>query len=170
MKIRGFTDSSLRVISIVVMTSMFIALMTLQVYAQSLSPLEEDQDGDGDLINEESSIGWGCYMDEHLLKNMVESLGGEHEPTISVDNCNFVMHYLSGQCEELTAKGANVTGVCNENLRIYLSSHDLLNDDFPTDREQFDSILEDFNQNQDTEEQDRATEEANTPSWTKGLE
>jgi hypothetical protein len=161
---------SLYILSGVVTTFMFIGLMIPQAHAQTMSPLIEDQDGDGNPLNEESRIGWGCYMDETFFKSLSATLGSEHKPTISVDDCNFVMHYLSGQCEELMAKGANVTGVCNENLRIYLSSHDLLTNDYPTDREQFNSILDEFNQKKAAAEQERATEEANTPSWTKELE
>jgi hypothetical protein len=40
----------------------------------------------------------------------------EFEPSVSEEDCNFAMDYLSGQCEEQTAIGANVTEVCNLGL------------------------------------------------------
>ena len=57
------------------------------------------------------------------------------------------MHYLSGQCEEQTAKGVNVTGVCTATLRDYLTTKDLYTKDFPTDTERFNTILDQFKQN-----------------------
>lgn len=80
------------------------------------------------------------------------------------------MHYLSGQCEELTTRGVNVTGVCDESLADYLEQQDLLTKEFPTDKEQFIVILDEFKQKRALEEEENAAREANTPSWTEGLE
>ena len=131
-----------------------------QAHAQ-ISPLTEDQDGDGDPLNEEKGIG-----------DIAAQFGIEQqvELTLSEDDCNFVMQYLSGQCEEQTAKGVNVTEVCNTTLSDYLKSRDLLTKDFPTDTELFNAILEEFNQKGASAEQKAAQKEANTPSWAKGLD
>ena len=52
-----------------------------------------------------------------------ESTFGEMLPsTLSEEGCNFAMHYLSGQCEEQTAKCVNVTGVFDATLKDYLST------------------------------------------------
>jgi hypothetical protein len=90
--------------------------------------------------------------------------------TLSEDDCNFTMHYLSGQCEEQTAKGVNVTGVCDATLRDYLSTQNLYTQDFPTDTERFNTILDEFKQKRTSEIQEAAQTEANKPSWAEGLE
>lgn len=92
------------------------------------------------------------------------------EPTLNEDDCDFAMHYLSGQCEELTAKGVNVTMVCDDILAYYLQTQQLYTKDFPTDIERFNSVLAEFKQNVASEEQQRASEEANKPSWAENLE
>ena len=66
--------------------------------------------------------------------------------------------------------GANVTEVCNTMLSGYLEEHDLLTKDFLTDREQFNSIVDEFERKASLEEQQNASEGANTPSWTNDLE
>ena len=158
------------------MNSLFIIVIVLPVYAQSPSPLEEDQDGNGNPLNEEEGIIFNCFVDEGMVRNLSTLLERQYgieqqvETTISEDNCNYVMHYLSGQCEEQTASGANVTAVCNTMLSGYLEDHDLLTKNFPTDREQFNTIMEEFDRQRALEEQEIATEETNTPSWTKDLE
>jgi hypothetical protein len=86
------------------------------------------------------------------------------------DDCNFVMHYLSGQYEEQTAKGVNVTQICDTFLSRYLGSRDLLTNDFPTDTKRFSALLDEFKQNVASEEQQRASKEANKPSWAENLE
>jgi hypothetical protein len=162
----------LYILSGAVITFMFIDLMTPQVYAQSLSPLEEDQDGDGDPLNEEYDIRADCYVDVESSKRLSDPT--LIEPTLSEDDCNFAMHYLSGQCEELTAIGVNVTMVCDDTLAYYLRSQQLYTKDFPTDIERFNSVLAEFKQNEASEEQERAQEEAqeeaNNPSWAENLE
>lgn len=90
-----------------------IILAVPQVYAQVLTPLEEDQDGDGDPLNEEKDISWNCSVDLLASDTSQAMLGYKIEGTLSEDDCDFIMHYLSGQCEEQTAKGVNVTEVCN---------------------------------------------------------
>ena len=92
------------------------------------------------------------------------------ETTLSESDCDFAMHYLSGQCEEQTIKGVNVTEVCDTFLSDYLKSRNLLTKDFPTDTERFNAILDEFNQKKALEEQEKASEEADIPSWTEGLE
>jgi hypothetical protein len=142
-----------------------------QVQAQT-SPLTEDQDGDGDPLNEERGISFSCTIDQDVIGDIAAQFGIEQqvELTLSEDDCNFVMHYLSGQCEEQTAKGVNVTEVCNASLSDYLKSRDMLTKDFPTDTERFSAILDEFNQKRVSEEREKASEEANTPSWAKGLD
>ena len=142
-----------------------------QAHAQ-ISPLTEDQDGDGDPLNEEKGISFSCTMDQDVIGDIAAQFGIEQqvELTLSEDDCNFVMQYLSGQCEEQTAKGVNVTEVCNTTLSDYLKSRDLLTKDFPTDTELFNAILEEFNQKGASAEQKAAQKEANTPSWAKGLD
>lgn len=154
------------------MSPLFIVVIALPVYAQSLSPLEEDQDGDGNPLNEEEGIVFNCFVDEGMVRSLARQFGIEQQvgTTLSEDDCNYVMHYLSGQCEEQTATGANVTAVCNTMLSGYLEDHDLLTKNFPTDREQFNTIMEEFDRQTAIEEQEKTTEEANTPSWTKDLE
>jgi hypothetical protein len=156
---------------------LLLTLMTPQIHAQPLSPLEVDQDGDGDPINEESDLKWDCDFDHtfgaELGESMESTFGDQWEtppPTLSEDDCNFAMHYLSGQCEELTAKGANVTQVCDSSLRDYLSTKSLYTKDFPTDTERFNSVLDEFRQNEASEEQESASREANKPSWAENLD
>jgi hypothetical protein len=147
---------------------MFISLMTPAIHAQSLSPLEVDQDGDGNPLNEEFDIRADCYVDVELSKRLSDPT--LIEPTLSEDDCNFAMHYLSGQCEELIAKGVNVTMVCDDILAYYLRSQQLYTKDFPTDIERFNSVLAEFKQNVASEEQQMASKEANKPSWAENLE
>jgi hypothetical protein len=163
---------SLYILSGAVITFMFIDLMTPQVYAQSLSPLEEDQDGDGDPLNEEIDIRSTCYVDftSGLAKATEGAFGTKMETTLSEDDCNFAMHYLSGQCEEQTAKGVNVAELCNTFLSDYLKAQDLFTKDYPTDTERFNAVLEEYNQRKVSEEQEKAQEEANKPSWAENLE
>lgn len=150
---------------------MFIGLMTPQAHAQT-SPLTEDQDEDGDPLNEEDKIKITCDVDfaSGLGEAVEGAFGTKMETTLSEDDCDFVMHYLSGQCEEQTAKGVNVTEVCDTFLSDYLKSRDLFTKDFPTDTERFNAILDEYNQKKASEEQEKASEEANTPSWAKGLD
>lgn len=119
-----------------------------------------------DPVNEELDIRADCYVD-HV---MVPASGFTSEPEVSEDDCNFVMHYLSGECEAQTTIGDELREICGESLRHYLSSRDLLTKDFPTDTERFNEILDELNQNEVLEEQEQAREEANTPSWAKDLE
>lgn len=79
------------------------------------------------------------------------------------------MHYLSGQCEEETAKGVNVTEVCDYFLSDYLKSRNLFTKDFPTDTERFNAVLDEFKQNEALEKQEAASKEANKPSWAEDL-
>jgi hypothetical protein len=137
LKIRGYVDLSLY--SGAALTFMFIVigLMTTpyqQAHAQT-SPLTEDQDGDGDPLNEEFDIRADCYVDQELIRQFTL----ENSPiltdtiewaTLSEDDCNFVMQYLSGQCEEQDAKGVNVTMVCDDTLAQYLGSRNLLTKDY----------------------------------------
>jgi hypothetical protein len=155
-----------------------IGLMTTpyQVHAQT-SPLTEDQDGDGDPLNEEDDIEADCNFDHTIGADMgaaFESTFGDKwetpPPTLSEADCNFAMHYLSGQCEEQTAKGVNVTGVCDATLKDYLSTKNLYTKDFPIDTEQFNAILDEFKQGEAAEKQEAAQKEANKPSWAEGLE
>lgn len=146
-----------------------------QAHAQ-ISPLTEDQDGDGDPLNEESDLMYDCDFDHtsgaELAAAFEGAFGDQFEappPTLSEDDCNFAMHYLSGQCEQ-TPKGVNVTGVCNTTLRDYLSAKDLYTKDYPTDTERFNTILDRYKQNEVSEEQASAQKEANKPSWAEGLE
>jgi hypothetical protein len=76
------------------------------------------------------------------------AFGKKMETTLNEEDCNFAMHYLSGQCEEQTAKGGNVTKVCDSTLRDYLSTQNLYTKDFPTDTERFNSVLDEFKQNE----------------------
>jgi hypothetical protein len=150
------------------MILLLVATVLPLVYAQSVSPLEEDQDGDGDPLNEEFDIRADCYVDQELTKRLSDPT--LIEPTLSEEDCNFVMHYLSGQCEGQTAKGVNVTMVCDDNLAYYLESRNLLTKDFPTDTERFNTLSGEFRQEEAMEEQERASEEANRPSWAENLE
>ncbi len=114
--------------------SLFIIAIVLPVYAQSASPLTEDQDGDGNPINEEDELVVHCDVDFSSLygmRQLSESLGNEFEPTVSEDDCNYALHYLSGQCEEQTAAGANLTEVCNETLSNFLKAAGLIHKGFP---------------------------------------
>ena len=143
--------------------------MTSQAHAQTLSPLTEDQDGDGDPINEESDISRSCLDDFHLSKAH-ESLGMEMNMTLSLskEDCDFVMHYLSGQCEE-----QNVEDVCTASLVDYLMTQGLYTTDYPTDTARFNELLEEREQKRTLKEQQIIREEqeaeANRPDWTKNL-
>jgi hypothetical protein len=92
------------------------------------------------------------------------------ETTLSQDDCDFVMHYLSGQCEEQITKGTNVTQVCNQSLSNYLQFRGLFTRDFPTDDERFNDLLDEYNQKVALAEQEMAQKEANEPSWAENLE
>jgi hypothetical protein len=107
-----------------------------------------DQDGNGDPLNEEMNIKGDCNSDfrSGLGEAVPGSFGYGMETTHSQDDCDFVMHYLSGQCEEQVARGTNVTGVCDESLSMYLRFRDLFTKDFPTDDERFNDIMGEFNQ------------------------
>ena len=84
--------------------------MAPQALAQTetLSPLTVDQDGDGDPLNEEHDIMYDCDFDHTFATELGAAMeaspyGDQWEtqpPTLSEDDCNFAMHYLSGQCEE----------------------------------------------------------------------
>lgn len=150
---------------------MFIILAAPLAYAQSLSPLEEDQDGDGDLLNEEDAIKITCDVDfaSGLGEASELAFGTKMETTLSEDDCDFVMHYLSGQCETQTAKGANVTEVCDTFLSDYLKSRDLFTKDFPTDSERFNAVLDEYNQKKASEAQEKARD-PNKPTWAQDLE
>jgi hypothetical protein len=89
---------------------MLIGLMAPQAHAQTMSPLTEDQDGDGNPLNEEDRIKITCDVDftSGLGEMSEEVFGKKMETTLGESDCDFVMHYLSGQCEEQTAKGANI--------------------------------------------------------------
>jgi len=154
------------------MALLLVATLLPQVYAQSMSPLENDQDGDGDLLNEEIDLRSTCAVDftSGLAEAVEGAFGTEMETTLSEDDCNFAMHYLSGQCEEQTTKGVNVTRLCNTFLSDYLKAQDLYTRDFPTDTERFNTILDELKQKEAMEEQERASEEANRPSWAENLE
>jgi hypothetical protein len=173
LQIRGYIDLSLYSGAALTFMFIIIILMTTPYQAQAqTSPLTEDQDGDGDPLNEESGIRFSCSVDQDLIRGLASQFGIESKVhlTLSEDDCNYVMQYLSGQCEEQTAKGVNVTGVCDSTLSDYLEKRDLLTKDYPTDREQFNTIMDRFMQKRAANEQKQAAEEANTPSWAKGLD
>jgi hypothetical protein len=149
-----------------------IGLMTTpyqQAHAQT-SPLTEDQDGNGDPLNEESDLKTDCSFDQTSPMLGVLELSEKWATTLSEEDCNFAMHYLSGQCEEQTAKGVNVTGVCDTALSDYLSVKNLYTKDFPTYTERFNTILDEFKQKRTSEKQEAAQTEANKPSWAENLE
>jgi hypothetical protein len=115
--------------------------MTPQARAQTEtpSPLTEDQDGDGSPTNEEEDISLSCYND-YKTNQSAQDLGMEMDMTFSLSegDCDFVMHYLSGQCEK-----QNAEDVCDFELRQYLLEKLLLrNTDYPTDNARFDALLE----------------------------
>jgi hypothetical protein len=87
---------------------MLIGFATPMAHAQTLSPLTQDQDEDGDPLNEEYSLRADCATDQEMAK-IFANIETEFERTLSEDDCDFAMHYLSGQCEEQTTKGVNVT-------------------------------------------------------------
>lgn len=149
---------------------MTIGLMTLQAHAQTLSPLTEDQDGDGNPINEEEDISLSCYNDFKLNQSH-QQLGMVMNMTfnLSAQDCDFVMHYLSGQCEK-----ENVEDVCNYTLSDYLTEKGLLrNTDYPTDSSRFNALLEEREQKRILNEQQIARDERegdpNTPDWAENL-
>ena len=162
---------SLYIISGGVITLMFIGLMIPQALAQTetLSPLTEDQDGDGDPINEEEDISRSCNDDLHM-KQANEDLGMEMNMTFSLskEDCDFVMHYLSGQCEK-----QNVEDVCTSTLADYLMTQGLLNTDYHTDNARFNALLEEREQKRILNEQQIIREEqeaeANRPDWTENV-
>lgn len=139
-----------------------------QAHAQT-SPLNEDQDRNGDPLNEEGDLKIDCTFDHASPMVDILELSKEWETTLTEDDCNYAMHYLSGQCEQ-TPKGVNVTVVCDTPLRDYLSIKNLYTKDFPTDTERFNTILDEFKQKRTSEIQEAAQEEANKPSWAEGLE
>lgn len=73
MHIGGRANSALY-ISQVMITLVLIGSVISQVHAQALTPLQEDQDGDGDPLNEEQSIIFACSISssaENLLGQFV---------------------------------------------------------------------------------------------------
>ena len=138
-----------------------------QAYAQT-SLLTEDQDGNGDPLNEEGDLKIDCTFDHASPMVDILELSKEWETTLTEDDCNYAMHYLSGQCE-ITPKVVNVTGVCDTDLRDYLSMKNLYTSDFPTDTERFTTILDEFKQKRTSEMQEAAQKEASKPSWTENL-
>jgi hypothetical protein len=160
MKIIGY------VLTGVLLASISAGTLASPINAQTTPPFEDDRDGDGDPINEELDIRVACYVDYV----MGPSAGFSFEPKLNEDDCNFAMHYLSGQCEAQTTIGAELMEVCSGSLRQYLSSQDLLTKDFPTDRERFNELFDELKENEVLEEQEQAQEEADTPSWAKDLD
>jgi hypothetical protein len=154
LKIRGYTLLGETI------TLIFIGLVTPQAQSQTLSPLTEDQDEDGNTWNEEYGIRADCFTDHEMPKRLENPFGltFNESTTLSEDDCNFVMHYLSGQCEEETSKGVNVTEVCDYFLSEYLKSRDLFTKDFPTDVERFNAVLDEFKHKLALEEQEMARE------------
>jgi hypothetical protein len=150
------------------LTFMIIGLMIPQAHAQT-SPLTEDQDGDGDPLSEEEDISRSCNDDLHL-KQASEDLGTELNMTLrlSKGDCDFVMHYLSGQCEK-----QNVESVCTSTLADYLITQGLFNTDYPTDTARFNALLEEREQKRIQSEQqlirDEQEAEANRPDWTENV-
>ncbi len=69
--------------------------------------------------------------------------------SLSKEDCDFVMHYLSGQCEE-----HNVMDVCTAILRDYLVRQGLFTTDYPTDTARFNSLLEEHEQKKTLKEQE----------------
>ena len=129
LKLSECGDVSLSILSVVALAFVFIGLSTPQARAQTetLSPLTEDQDGDGNLVNEEEDISLSC--NDFKLNQSHQDLGMVMNMTFSLseDNCDFVMQYLSGQCEK-----QNVEDVCNLTLMTYLMEKGLLhNTDYP---------------------------------------
>lgn len=122
------------------------------------------------ILNEEKDISWNCSVDLLASDTSQAMLGYKIEGTLSEDDCDFIMHYLSGQCEEQTAKGVNVTEVCNELLSDYLKDRDLYTKDFPIDIMHFGALMDEFKQKRALEEQENAREKANTPTWSEDLE
>jgi hypothetical protein len=110
----------------------FAFIVASPAFAQPLSPLEVDQDGDGDLLNEEDDIRGDCYYDHVRLR------GYNIQSTLTVDACNFVAHYLSGQCEDLAAEDVNLEKTFDSFLKYYLVTHGLLT--------RFNAILNKFQQ------------------------
>ena len=82
------------------------------------------------------------------------------------EDCDFVMHYLLGQCEE-----HNVMDLCTAILRDYLVRPGLFTTDYPTDTARFNSLLEEHEQKKTLKEQEfireRQEEEASRPDWDK---
>ena len=141
--------------------------MTFQVYAQSPSPFEEDQDGD--LINEEIDIGKECAGLPYDIEAH-ESLGMEMNMTIEMNkaDCDFIMHYLSGQCEQ-----QNREDICTPSLIDYLKTQGLYNTDYPTNTTRFNDLLDEREQKRLINERqlilDEQKREAETPDWTENL-
>jgi hypothetical protein len=96
-----------KTVAAILIAFFIIGLMTTpyQLAQAQTSPLTEDQDGDGDPLNEERGISFSCTMDQDVIGDIAAQFGIEQqvELTLSEDDCNFVIHYLSGQCEEQTA-------------------------------------------------------------------
>jgi len=88
---------------------------------------------------------------------------------LSEDNCDFVMHYLSGQCEK-----QNAEDVCDFELRQYLLEKLLLhNTDYPTDNARFDALLQEREQKRILNEQEIARgpqDDPNTPDWAENYQ
>jgi len=92
------------------------------------------------------------------------SFGTKMETTLSEDDCNFAMHYISGWCEEQAARGSNTPAICDAILSNYLKAQDLFTKDLPTDTEKFNGILDQYNEKRSSQDQERAQEEENKPS------
>ena len=133
---------------------------TAHIQAQGLTPLYQDKDGDGDPLNEDSDMMIDCSV-----SSLVEGASGLHFGVLSEEDCNFVMHYMSGRCEEMNAKGIKMEEICNINLSEYLKSKGLDTKDFPTDTERYNEILDEFIPLHAQELKQKAEEEANKPTW-----
>jgi hypothetical protein len=56
--------------------------------------------------------------------------------------------------------GVNVTQVCDQFLADYLESRNLLTKEFPTDKERFNTVLNEFQQKEALEGEEQQQEEA----------
>jgi hypothetical protein len=138
-------------------------------YGQFSLPFEADQDNDGDPINEEVDIGEECAGLPGKIKSY-EDLGMKMNMTTEMnkEDCDFVMHYLSGQCEK-----QNVEDVCTPSLADYLMTQGLLNTDYPTNTTRFNALLDELEQKRELNERqimlDEQKRKAETPDWAENL-
>jgi hypothetical protein len=137
-----------------------IMIPTVYIQAQMLTPLHQDQDGDGDPLNEDSDMMIDCSV-----SSLVEGASGLRFGVLSEEDCNFVMHYMSGKCEEMKTKGIKMEKICNLSLSGYLKDKGLYTKDFPTDTERYNEILGDFIPLHAQVLKQRAEAEANKPTW-----